>query len=85
VAFLPCIQTLAFSARSDLDWKHDFSAVLVDTLTSRWEGKAGIAQLLEFEFIFSLSEDSKSDDEFTEGVPKLKEKGMRINVRALRL
>jgi hypothetical protein len=83
VAFLPRIQTLTFSARSDLDWKHDVSAVLVDTLTSRWEGKAGIAQLLEFEFILSLSEDLKSDDEITEGVLKLKEKGMRINVHAL--
>ena len=38
-----------------IDWDENCTETLVNALTSRWEATGGAAQLLEFDFHFTLS------------------------------
>ncbi|KAJ6548573.1 hypothetical protein B0H19DRAFT_1378987 [Mycena capillaripes] len=78
--FLPHLRKLALSIRNRMAWKDQFTGSLVGTLTSRWDPKPGVAQLLDFEFCFLLTWGATLDRKVVECVSELKKKGMRIHV-----
>ncbi|KAJ6582240.1 hypothetical protein B0H19DRAFT_1117811 [Mycena capillaripes] len=78
--FLPRIQTLSFSEPHWFPWEARFTGILVDALRSRCEAKSGVAQLLDFEFNFTLEGDEEVDDKITEWVSDLQKKGMMVQV-----
>ncbi|KAJ7923499.1 hypothetical protein B0H13DRAFT_2402371 [Mycena leptocephala] len=75
--FLPHLRKLHLTLFS-MSWKDHFTAIFVDALTSRWEAKSGIAQLVDFDLrLLPLVE---LDGKVLDCISKLKDKGMRIEV-----
>ncbi|KAJ7509592.1 hypothetical protein B0H11DRAFT_2421593 [Mycena galericulata] len=90
-SFLPHMQTLTFSLSFNIyEWEPHYTRTLIDALASRSEPNPGVAQLLDFNFEFSLEpdiqhndEDDEDEDDYCTLLSKLwefKERGMRLHV-----
>ncbi|KAF8217122.1 hypothetical protein K438DRAFT_1798327 [Mycena galopus ATCC 62051] len=77
--FLPRLQKLRLSASYRM-WEAHFTPILLEALRSRWEAKSGsITQLVDFRFLFTTGA-FVPDAKLLDGVSKLIEQGMRIEV-----
>ncbi|KAF8217110.1 hypothetical protein K438DRAFT_411513 [Mycena galopus ATCC 62051] len=77
--FLPHLQKLLFSVENMVSWEDHYTPILLEALSSRWETKSGVTRLVEFQFLFPKRAVG-SDAKLSDGVLKLREKGMRIEV-----
>ncbi|KAF7356157.1 hypothetical protein MVEN_00946400 [Mycena venus] len=80
VTFLPRIRKLLFSVFPRASWEDRLISILVDALTSRWEAKSGVAQLVDFEFQLPSYLVVELDARILDCVSKLREQGMQICV-----
>ncbi|KAF8217151.1 hypothetical protein K438DRAFT_411998 [Mycena galopus ATCC 62051] len=78
-AFIPRLQKLFLSTTHPMSPGHLFIPILLKALGSRLEGKSGVAQLVDFQFLFPTHPDV-SYAKLSDGILKLRERGMRINV-----
>ncbi|KAJ6478054.1 hypothetical protein C8R47DRAFT_1051286 [Mycena vitilis] len=76
-AFMPCINSLTFSASRTFCWKAEFNTIITDALASRSEPKSETARLATLDLDFPLA---RLDDKVTKQVSELKEKGMLIRL-----
>ncbi|KAJ7742777.1 hypothetical protein B0H16DRAFT_1890103 [Mycena metata] len=78
--FLPRIQNMDLFTPSIVHWPDSFTTSLIDGLTSRWEAKSGVAQLVDFRYFFIPEIRLAMDGRLMVCISKLRGKGMRIRV-----
>ncbi|KAF8217121.1 hypothetical protein K438DRAFT_1748230 [Mycena galopus ATCC 62051] len=79
--FLPRLQKLFLCVWQKLSSEDRFPPILLEALSSRWEAKYEITQLVDFRFLFPT--DTLVDSKLLDGVSTLREQGMRIEVSGM--